>query len=344
MNIEFHHAVTYICARLAGFTHEDAEIVAYSAQYVDDAVGDGLVFFENGACYARNSTAHKGYDYKNLARMANRFVWIPYHFIPSNDGLAAGEEPDGPFVSKLITRPDSPPAQDMMQVCVEHQDRPYSLHRLGIAAHAYADTWAHQGFAGIPHEINCVSNVVRNDNSDEGFRRRVSNWLSEAIGNTLPLGHGAALGYPDLAHLVWSYRNGLGETVQRNNPSDFVVAAHKLCQWFQRYKEGNAQAEVPGLDKSIQAHFYELFSTLRAENRHAIWLHKIKNGSFGFQSELQYLSRSWKDEVFQGRNGGILPYPENFLDCNWKLFHDAAKAHRRCVVDDILPQYGICVA
>ena len=31
MQIDFHHAVTYVLARLAGFDHADAEIVAYSA-------------------------------------------------------------------------------------------------------------------------------------------------------------------------------------------------------------------------------------------------------------------------------------------------------------------------
>jgi hypothetical protein len=37
MQIDFHHAVTYLCARMAGFAAAEAEIIAYSAQYVDDA-------------------------------------------------------------------------------------------------------------------------------------------------------------------------------------------------------------------------------------------------------------------------------------------------------------------
>ena len=49
MDIDSHHAGTYVVARLAGMTHRDAEIVAYSAQYVDDATNEGVIRFDTGA-------------------------------------------------------------------------------------------------------------------------------------------------------------------------------------------------------------------------------------------------------------------------------------------------------
>lgn len=39
----------------------------------------------------------------------------------------------------------------------------------------------------------------------------------------------------------------------------------------------------------------------------------------------------------------IFPYRECFLASDWKLFHDAAIAHRFNVVHHVLPRYGICV-
>ena len=36
----------------------------------------------------------------------------------------------------------------------------HALHRLGITMHVYADTWAHQGFAGTPHEINQATEIT----------------------------------------------------------------------------------------------------------------------------------------------------------------------------------------
>ena len=37
-------------------------------------------------------------------------------------------------------------------------------------------------------------------------------------------------------------------------------------------------------------------------------------------------------------------YSPEFLDSNWKRFHDALQAHRSNVVNDILPRYEICAA
>ncbi len=51
MQIDFHHAVTYVVARLSGFKQEKAEIIAHAAQYVDDAISSGTVHFSNNAMY-----------------------------------------------------------------------------------------------------------------------------------------------------------------------------------------------------------------------------------------------------------------------------------------------------
>jgi nucleoside 2-deoxyribosyltransferase len=72
MQIDFHHAVTYVVARLAGFGHREAEVVAYCAQYVDDATNTGEIIFENGAMYSRICSAHKMLDYRNFDELASR--------------------------------------------------------------------------------------------------------------------------------------------------------------------------------------------------------------------------------------------------------------------------------
>ena len=51
MQIDFHHGVTYLLSRIAGFTAEEANIIAYSSAYVDDATNSGLIKFDNGAMY-----------------------------------------------------------------------------------------------------------------------------------------------------------------------------------------------------------------------------------------------------------------------------------------------------
>ena len=131
MQIDFHHAVTYAVSRIAGFNHKEADIISYSAQYVDDATNDGCINFDNGATYSRSATAHKMLDYKNFSTLANHRAWVPFHFLPGNDLKQAGQAHDKRFIYKMICRPGSYVAEDMVRDCIIDQNRPYSLHRLG---------------------------------------------------------------------------------------------------------------------------------------------------------------------------------------------------------------------
>ncbi len=160
MQIDFHHATTYVCARMAGFSHEEADIISYSAQYVDEATNDGILKFEEGQRYTRMASAHKMIDRRNFSEAANHKVWVPFHFLPGNNGIPAGGEHDkGTFIKRLVCKPYSDVAVDLLATCREKKNKPYALHRLGITMHVFADTFAHQGFAGIQHKINEVHDL-----------------------------------------------------------------------------------------------------------------------------------------------------------------------------------------
>lgn len=113
MQIDFHHAVTYITARGAGFNHEDASTIAYAAQYVDDAVCDGTIRFDNKAMYNRISSAHKTFDLENLDDDKNHLVWLPFHFLPGNGGSEGRDNTGGSYIDKLVCMPgnESPVAR-----------------------------------------------------------------------------------------------------------------------------------------------------------------------------------------------------------------------------------------
>ncbi|MBD2111191.1 MULTISPECIES: DUF6765 family protein [Cyanophyceae] len=361
MQIDFHHGVTYVCARLAGFEHQEADIVAHSAQYVDDSTQAGLIRFDNGAMFDRISSAHKMLDYRNFKELANCKVWIPFHFLPGNGGLPAGQDPPGTFIEKLICRPNSPVAQTMVRECIEQRYRSYGLHRLGITLHVFADTWAHQGFAGVSHEINSARDLVDgNDRPDQSLMNRLKGFF---IGGALPLGHGTVLSNPDKPYLRWGYTNGRGEKISRDNPKDYLAAANELCKAMQRYRLGNADADVPGLPAADKDKIAMLFETTLGEGdcRHRQWIDHIAQGSFSFgPAQVSYIANgygSWKHKALgivgegDGQRPALghriesrLPYSPQFLDSNWKLFHDALRAHHFYVIHDLLPQYGICVA
>lgn len=354
MDIDFHHAVTYIVGRIAGFNHQQARTVAHAAQYVDDATDEGIVRFNNGAMYRRMATAHRMLDYRNYAELSTRLVWIPFHFLPGNAGLGPHENPDGSFIEKLITRPNSPIAQEMVRASILDYKKPYALHRLGITAHVYVDTWAHQGFAGVNHRVNAVRDVKRNGETDERFRQKVARFFNGFLHQAVPpLGHGAALSYPDRPYLVWSYYNGRGELIERNNAEVFVDAADHLCRVFRRFLARDPDADVPGLTATVRDQLLTMLAGFRegsGQERHARWLDALRLGRFGFgKVDLKYVAKgrdSWRHEALGTAEGNdsIYTYSERFLRSDWKMFHDGVKAHHRTVVDEILPAYGIVVA
>ncbi len=53
----------------------------------------------------------------------------------------------------------------MIQEAINRQDLSYGLHRFGVTLQVYADTFSHQGFAGVLHEINEVEDAVETGNS-----------------------------------------------------------------------------------------------------------------------------------------------------------------------------------
>lgn len=364
MQVDFHHAATYVIARYAGFNHRDAETIAYCSQYVDDATNRGTIVFENGAMYDRIASAHKMLDYSNFQELANHQVWIPFHFLPGNGGLHAGENPGDSFIHKIICRPDSHVARRMVASCIREQETPYGLHRLGITMHVYADTWAHQGFAGVQNEVNRITALDDNDEVDTAFLARLKNsfgdWFesvsSSFVGDALPLGHGAALSHPDKPFLSWRYRDHAGNIVKRNNTETFMTAADQMCRAMQRYRVRNPEADVDGLADYQAANLRRMFTETTSDSgddRHAAWLAAIARGEFGFPAQpLKYRPKglgSWKYQALstrkvKDRKGDRYVYDSSFMASDWKLFHDALQVHRLKIIRDILPRYGICVA
>jgi len=360
MQIDFHHATTYVTARIAGFDHKRADIIAYAAQYVDDATSDGPVRFTNKFLYQRISPAHKMIDTRNTRDLDNHQVWIPFHFLPGNDSLPAGRNPSGKVINRLICTPDSPIARDMVRQAIVERDKPYGLYRLGVTMHVYADTWAHQGFAGLLDSVNEVDNVKETGNSGvfkSGLGKFVRGFLDNAIP---PLGHGRATIFPDMPFLKWQYKNHAKGLVERDNTEDFCKAANEMCKAMQRYLVGDPNAQTNGIgdaDMKKIRHMFETTAEQDGNNRHKKWLEEIRKGVFSFGSEdVCYmgklkkpcdngLDKSWKEQAL-GTTANLYKYQyrASFLKSNWKLFHDAVMAHRFYVVDELLPAYGICAA
>ena len=370
MQIDFHHAVTYVAARLARFSAKDANLISYSAQYVDDAVNSGIIKFKNKAIYSRINSAHNMLDYRNFEELANHFTWVPFHFLPGNGGAEAGANPDGGFVKKMVCCPDSYVAKDMVNSCIACHEMDYGLHRLGITMHVLADTFAHQGFAGINHKINEVEELTRENGESASLTEKIAGYFGDlfdsitnkVVSDSFPLGHGGALSFPDLPYLQWTYKNGVGEPVVRDNTKIFMGAFIRIHGAMVCYRMKNPdyilneQDEIPPQDLDTVRDNFLAFDDEEGDDRHRRWLESIANGDFSFaekgQETLSYVHKgmdSWKEKALHTKRevetkDELFPFDPEFLESDWKLFHDALQIHRIDIIRNILPKYGICAA
>ena len=285
MQIDFHHATTYVIARFSGFNHDDASVIAYSAQYVDDSTSSGFIRFANGMRYLRSATAHPMSDPDNLDNDENTISWLPFHFLPGNLVPATAPDDEHQYARKLVCRPDSQIARDMIAAASAERDAPYALHRLGIAAHVFVDTFVHKGFAGLHHHLNTATE------------------LRDADGKAIPefavppIGHGQVGTCPDQPFLRWSYTDWEGKRIVRDNPADFLQASTRLCEEFQRFRG----VPIAGLSREQAGLLSHAFETIRdepGEVRHAKWIAMIADNHFGFgPQKLEYEGKSigsWK--------------------------------------------------
>ena len=368
MEIDFHFGVTYVVARVAGFEHQDAEIIATSAQYVDDTVNHGALNFKTGQSFNRISSSHAYLDYALYIPSLEKLTWVPFHFVPGND--SQGPHSEG-FYNRLICRPNSPIAKEMLEECLMAKGANHSLHRLGITSHVFIDTWAHQGFVGDKNKVNIVRkiNLELGHHHLNSFRLllnllkgfQLKAFLSRIfyVGvNSLfdvifPMGHGAALHYPDHPFRKWSYQNGFKKTVVRDNPTDFLTAADELHKFFDRYLKGSKEGKgLPAADKQKIADFISEFTSDDGKARLNQWLDKINAGVFSFgkanPTYFKPLEKSWKYLAYGGRMDRVFwwqkfNYRPEFMNSDWKLFHDALHAHQFTMLRKILPKFGICV-
>ncbi len=154
MEKDFHYYITYAVAQLAGLSSPD--LVAYSCQFVDDNSEGQFSVDGEEAYFPERLKGSAGYYYpvmtqslspKSLDIYVQRYVYVPFHFLPGDDSVAIGGAHN-----KLSVTPNSNNAQAVVRAALA-SNNPY---RIGIALHTFADTWSHQNFTGLQEDWNAV--------------------------------------------------------------------------------------------------------------------------------------------------------------------------------------------
>lgn len=233
MQIDFHYCTTRIIAEKAGFTAEDAQIIAYAAQFIDDAADHEIMNVEGhldilsrrftDKTFNPICTAHKGLQFlKGLQEDVQNKIYIPFHFLPELETSSDLKVVQNCNLSRKL----------VLQALTElskstGEQRVMNLVRLGITLHTYADSWAHQNFSGrhnpMDNDIRDISTFV------DGEWKKIP-LLSQLEYNSLPdIGHAEATSFPDQSHLKWRFiKDADGKTYERDNTLLFIDAAEHI--------------------------------------------------------------------------------------------------------------------
>ena len=378
MHKDMHFYGTYAVARAAGIPSQDAYIIAYSSQFVDDSTEKNGDVGKDGSMMFGIATAHHhGQSIRGALRkifyntwknsraaVMQRQIWVPFHFLPGGQGSTLEE--------KMICGMDSQIAQDMIEhhIQIAWKNKLYGLYSLGVAAHVYMDTFAHYGFAGEGSEMNNIENdsirfePCKNPESDNfletdhlGF---TNNKRSERVFNLFAsksaemvsgnLGHAAVSTYPDRPYLKWSFefseeRHSTDRVSVRNNQETYMQGCKRLHDYFTKFC--NAQYRETYQGKSFDAVVDKVKDILSFEDgkneRSEKWLEALHEGTFctpdDTDKNLTYDSNTWEKERRDLRNLNT----SEMINTNIYKFHQAATLHRWFIFKDLLPQHGICL-
>ena len=205
MQMDFHYYCIAVLARAAGFNRDDALIIAYASQYVDNSTESKQleIIDPNTGRILAFDPVRSAYDLlkprqglESLEWSSQKKVWIPFHFIPPHP--FDFENPRFDFV----TRPGSAFAELVLSDAANEPHYLRRLIRIGVAMHTYADTWAHHGFSGRrSEEENEVEGLeVAVPESDQWKLLVIENLLDDVLPE---IGHAEAMFLPDVPYLHW---------------------------------------------------------------------------------------------------------------------------------------------
>jgi hypothetical protein len=166
MQKDFHYDIVYALAKEAGYEDNEAYIIAYSSQYVDDNIDREYSVYDSSEFYVDfpekiGKTGNlyfpiitQAADITSLELSVQRSVFAPFHFIPGDNNVEIKGKKN-----PLCTTRGCANAVGLVQESVKNVD----LYSMGVALHTYADTWSHERFSAFREDWNKVyKSIVQN--------------------------------------------------------------------------------------------------------------------------------------------------------------------------------------
>lgn len=363
MQLDMHYYGTYAMARAAGLNKHACSVIATAAQFVDDNAHKESVIFRDGGRLDAEATAHHIFDHKNIDMEDQRKIWVPFHFLPGNEGES--------FTEHLVCRMNSEVMKKMLAFTLSRMDQEYALELAGLTAHVYADTFSHYGFSGVSSRKNkIVNDSIRfeepleseiqkyvlekakrfNENypGEQGLLTNIKSWFAETFSGAL--GHGAVATFPDRPYLAWSFK--YEETDERcpvrRNQETFLLACESLHTFFREisvslpdHSENEAAIDFASIRDKIKA---ILKIQAPKQGRIDAWQAAAKDGAlFGSGPEdiPDYDGDRWhndRDNLRRRKDSS------SALNLHVYRFYQASSVYRTHLLRHLLPSEGLIVS
>ena len=372
MQVDMHYYGTYAMARAAGIKKDACEIIATAAQFVDDNASKESLDLKDSARIDVGATAHHPENISNIDEEDQRKVWVPFHFIPGNEGEG--------YTERLICRKDSKIAREMVANNISQTDAPYILELVGVTAHVYADTFSHYGFSGVSSRRNRVDtesfefrdlteemrnyisgkaddffkkynerklpNIRKNLGKDLAWYTRIKCWAAKTFSGAL--GHGSVATFPDRPYLKWSFDFEYPEKrrIDRDNPETFLEGCKALHSLFRDFLEKCPQySDGSGKEfSSIEDRVNNIINNQdKCEGRIGSWQNAATGGDLFLQGAEQIAIYDDADWLSQREKLEELSDSRDVNQYSVYKFYQAASYHRNYVLRHLLPIHGLIV-
>jgi hypothetical protein len=334
LDIEFHYYLTYLIAARAGFGKNDLRILAYSSQYTDD--NNGMML---GKPYRVKRPNGDIYDHRisqtlTAVKKDCLAVYPLFHFVPGNPSVANrhinGAE------NSLVTTPDSPFANQLLDEAIQTND----FYRVGIAAHAFVDTWSHQDFASVLDSrfngIAASEKLMENESFLSALQRIF----------TPGVGHGDAYTCPDIPTLEWTDPR-LEQSRISNRPRVLQAAARLFGKLRRMVDPSCGDAALASDARSLCEDFETALGepsaspSKQAEKARLVRYQNLATKvAYGGIAMPEYDSSKWFNAAARhipksrvaGRSSrkpsqDVYMFRDGYTKSDWFLFQEAVKAH-----------------
>lgn len=306
MNKEFHYDITYLIARRAGFSRDEAFLIAYTSQYTDDNTDPIYINTDMPGAYTNDIS-----QTVDLRKPADELleIYSVFHFLPGKTAELSSDSArrlDG-RTHPLNTIPDNGNANHVMTWAFKARN-PYLM---GIATHAYVDTFAHQNFVGTYDDFNSMGVPLLN------------------------IGHLDAKHSPDIPSERWTDPRLVPGHSSIDNKERFLLAAGHLFDLYSAYLGSHNDKNVllADLSKAIVDD-----ENARTQNYRDLigpeYVEYDKDAWFTAATDFTVTSASGADTA--PTVGSTYTWKDNHEKRDWFQFQEAVKTYRAHVLTNIL--------